>query len=954
MTSDYATSNRTDGFEARPSRYIVGIDLGTTNCAVAYIDSEQAPLELRTFPILQFVDLGSQEHLELLPSFYYQPTDAEATASKQSQLVGVLARQRGQQMPGRQIASAKSWLCHSGVDRSSAILPWQADEGVRKLSPVEASATYLAHIANCWNVDHPNYPLAEQDIVLTLPASFDQVARQLTIDAASKAGLPRILPIEEPQAAFYAWLARHANDWDQLVSSGQTILVCDIGGGTTDFTLIRVRDHHLQQEIEAQLQDGKTPNRLALHRVAVGQHLILGGDNLDLALAAIAEKQLGGRKLSSRAWDSLRQVCRDAKEQILGDLASTDELILHLPGSGARLIGSGEQLRLNVDQVTTSLLDGFFPLCNLSDRPVLQNTGFQEFGLPFATDPAITKHLATFLWDHRHAGRTDLEIATLPELLAAKPDHVLFNGGVLTSQKVKGRIIEALSSWFSHADGRATVPWQPSVLESTRLDLAVAHGAAYFGSVRRGQGVSIEANLACSYYLQTKYDPPQAVCLVPGSAKAGEAFRLEDLPFDLTVGEPVEFPILYSSSRLSDRLGEQVVIDDENFARLPPIRTVLTFAKKRGNSTIPVFVGAELSEIGTIDMWCQTTDGLHRWQLEFDVRNSIRTEHVSACLDANSKGILDDSVLKTAQCVIEEAFSERPTLKPAQVIHRLSAELELSRGQWTPALLRGMWKVLMDHSEGRRHSPAHEARWLNLLGYCLRPGYGMAADDWRVAHVWRSIFGKLAYAESKNESLILWRRLAGGFTAGQQQTVYEQVASPLRATLDPDRRAKGGALAANELVELLRLVGSLELLPQVEKQQLARWLLPLVANRKYETSRAAVLWTLSRLGTRVPMYGPLNCVVDSEEVSNWIAVLLRKPVMDPAYNLALMMCSRRVQDRYRDIDEPLRTRVLDQLISLRAPSKYTHLVEVGGNLDQESASEVAGEKLPLGLRLRVT
>lgn len=1000
---ELSRGDSSDGFEQLPSRFIVGIDLGTTNCAVAYIDtgSRNAPLaqgastsvaaggaaaavpNIENFSVQQWVDFGTQQRRDLLPSFLYQPLPAEVaglqaptperrsaqqptsseprTGQPAERIVGGLARDRGLQLPGRQVSSAKSWLCHDGVDRRSPILPWHSDDGVERISPVAASAELLAHIRRTWDQAHPTELLSEQDIVLTLPASFDQVARQLTIEAAAAAGLSRIMPIEEPQAAFYAWLALHTQDWEAQVQMGQTILICDIGGGTTDFTLIRVRAARPASDAEetaAQLEpetlDARHRAKYALHRVAVGQHLILGGDNIDLALARLAETKLtGGGSLPIRAWDALRQACRVAKETLLGQ-APPPSATMHLPGSGSKLIAAGRQVEITQAEVRSCVLDGFFPNCELHERPAVEQVGIQEFGLPFAKDPAITKHLATFLWEHRWAGRDDLEREQLHDFIAARPDWILFNGGVMSSPQLRERIVEVIGNWFAgHADSPGD--WQPGVLRGERLDLAVARGAAYFGQVRRGTGVEIEANLARSFYLQTSQSPPQAVCIVPGSASAGDRFALRERPMELAVGQPVQFPIIYSSTRLADRLGETVAMDAEHFASLPPIRTVIETRRGCGQAAIPVYVEVELSQIGTLHMYCHACDSDQRWKLEFDVRGSTQTDHTSRELSQRPTEILDEQSAQVARQVLERTFSESGDLPPAKLMSELSAQLSLSKSQWPPYLLRSMWSSLLELEVGRRLSPQHEARWLNLLGYALRPGYGLAADDWRVAQTWRSVHGKLCFASpsSRNESLILWRRIAGGFTAGQQLTVYQQVAGPLRGVLDPVRRGKGGAtLSPQELIELLRMVGSLELLPKSEKAQLGSWLLELLSVKRYAPARGAVLWTIGRLGSRSPTYGPLNCVVDTTHVESWLEQLLKLPVSEPELALALMLCARRVQDRYRDIDAGLRELVCQRLVRASASEHWLTLVRDGGTLVGEEADQVWGEALPLGLTFR--
>ena len=977
-------------FEGTPSRYIVGIDLGTTNSAVAFVDTQaldktsQAAHTVRPFAIPQWVDFASREPRDVLPSFHYEPTTEESEAlskiagQRVDHVVGTLARDGGARQPGRQIASAKSWLCHDGVDRSAPLLPWHSDPGVTKLSPVTSSSRTLAHIRQMWDAAHPDHPLAEQDVVLTLPASFDEVARQLTIEAAKAAGLPRVLLVEEPQAAFYWWLHRHQTSWEDIVAVGQTILVCDIGGGTTDFTLIRVRAAAnatvapKSVSNEETLQDVNR-QRLSLHRVAVGDHLILGGDNIDLALAKLVESKMpAGQKLSPRSWDILRSTARNAKEQLLG-ATPPKEYSVSVTTGGSRLIAGQTRVELDVDLTQTHLLDGFFPQVGLDARPVHHQSGFQEFGLPYASDAAITKHMAAFLWDHRRAGRTEDE-ANFSDIDAARPDWILFNGGVLASQQIRTRILDVLGQWFattkrgqdpfSAGDGPVgdsdqekrpdpILAWQPGVLENDRLDLAVACGAAYFGLVRRGQGVRIEAKLARSYYLVVSDSPPMAMCIVGGDASPGDKNRITQPPLELAVGEPVQFPIVYSSTRLADRPGELIEITDEQFTHLLPIRTVLQMPGRKRSEVLQVVLETELSEFGTLQLWCATADGSQRWQLEFDVRSTTETDRDAVASSGAQLGVVEHSLRESARQVLSTAFASDQGSK--DVVKQLVQALGMPKHQWPPSLLRSMWQDLLDLDAARRSSTVTEARWLNMLGYCLRPGFGMAADDWRVSQTWRSVYGKLAFASasSRNESLILWRRIAGGFTAGQQMAVYQQVAGPLRGVIDPTRRAKGATapLQPNELIEMLRLVGSLELLPKNEKEQLGNWILALLDNKRWQAARDSVLWTIGRLGNRVPAYGPLNTVVDIETVEGWLEKLVRVVQSDSsAWQLAVLLCSRKTGDRYRDIDAALRASLLKLLAS--APPHYRQLVEHGGQIEADESSQIIGESLPLGLRTR--
>ncbi|MGN6135050.1 MAG: Hsp70 family protein [Aureliella sp.] len=972
-----------DAFESRPSRYIVGIDLGTTNSAAAFVDTQaqgNAAHRVQSFSIEQWVDYASREQRDVLPSFHYELTGEEASAisalagERLEYVVGTLAREAGSRQPGRQIASAKSWLCHDGVDRHAPLLPWHGDPGVTRLSPVEASSRTLLHIRRAWDRAHPDSPLAEQDVVLTLPASFDEVARQLTIEAARAAGLPRVLLIEEPQAAFYWWLYRHHANWEQVVSVGQTILVCDIGGGTTDFTLIRVREASpnarsaTAESGDAETLQAQDRQRLSLHRVAVGEHLILGGDNIDLALARLVEEKLpAGQRLSPRSWDMLRGAARSAKEQLLG-IVPPPQFSLAVTTGGSRLLAGQVRVELDVADTAHQLLDGFFPSVGIDARPTQHASGFQEFGLPYTSDAAITRHLAAFLWDHRRAGRTDSEQA-LDDLAAARPDWVLFNGGVLASTKIRQRLLQVIGGWFAGRAPETLATWQPGVLENDRLDLAVASGAAYFGCVRRGHGVRIEAKLARSYYLVVSQEPPLAMCIVGGDASPGDKNRISDTPLELAVGQPVQFPIVVSSTRLADKPGQLVEITPEQFTHLLPIRTVLQLPRRSRSERLQVILETELTELGTLQLWCATPDGAQRWQLEFDVRSTTETDRDAVLATGAELGVVEQSLRDVARGALESAFgpsdsdrgdARRPAAGAAarqkafpDVTKQLVQALEMPKHRWPPSLLRGMWQDLMDLSEGRRRSPEAEARWLNLLGYCLRPGYGMAADDWRVSQTWRTVYGKLAFAaaSSRSEALILWRRIAGGFTAGQQMAVYQQVAGPLRSVLDPVRRAKGGGvLQPAELIEMLRLVGSLELLPKGEKEQLGNWLLEVADAKRWAPARNAILWTIGRLGNRVPTYGPLNTVVETDSAEAWLEKLTRLAGRGPAWQLAVLLCARRTGDRYRDIDEGLRRTVSALLAD--APPHYRTLVETGGQLAQDESSEIVGESLPLGLRTR--
>jgi hypothetical protein len=975
---------------APKARFVVGMDLGTTNSAVAYVDTSEAEWHVRDFHVPQLVGPSEIEARETLPSFHYQPADGEFsrgalklpwTKEDPGYAVGFFARDHGALVPGRLIASAKSWLSHTGVDRTADLLPWHGAADVERLSPVEVSSRYLRHVREAWDAAHPREPLAQQDFVLTLPASFDEVARELTVEAAKQAGLSRVVLIEEPQAAFYAWIYKHAGDWEKFVSAGQKILVCDIGGGTTDFTLIRVRR-------------GDASEKVHFHRVAVGEHLILGGDNQDLALAHHLEQRLtsGGDKLPPRQWDLLVRACRRVKETLLGE-KPPERLTVNIAAGGARLLG-GMQIEVTRDEVRELVVEGFFPRVPLDDKPAARRSGFQEFGLPYAPDAAMTRYLAAFLTAHRSVTVGDEPLPTDRD--PARPDVVLFNGGLFASPDLRARLIEVLELWFRETSLGETRPrdgdWSPIVLDHDRLDLAVARGAAYYGMVRRGEGVRIAADLARTYYIGVEatslplplgegwgegkrqatidHDLPlpdplaegegttdAALCLVPATAEPGHEVELADREFQLLISEPVEFPLYTSSTRLTDRPGELVAVDREQMTGLAPIRTVLKARGKSDGTRVPVRLHARLSEIGTLDLWAAERGGPRSWRMQFDVRSATQTEVATHGGAGELEGFVDEVSWKAALREIESTFGASATEKPDGVVKRLATATGISKQDWPMSLLRRIWEALVENEPGRKRSPSHEARWLNLLGYALRPGYGLALDDWRVSETWRLLYGKLVHAAAmcQHEWWILWRRIAGGLNAGQQRALADPLLAPIRGLHKRLVTGKGASgdlsYGASESVEVWRLLGSLELLPLATKIELGGLLLDVLPKRKMEPVRPAVLWTLGRVGARVPVYGPLNVVVPSDTVGDWILRMLELSPDDALATWTLMQLARRTGDRYREISEKLRGRVIEALKGRDAPAHFVKLVEEGGELDVAEQSQAFGEALPKGLRI---
>ncbi len=587
---------------------VVGIDLGTTNCAVAWADETGQG----DFPIPQLTHPGMVEPRNTLPSFLYLPGPHELPAGstalpwekEPARVVGWLAREQGAKVPHRVVSSAKSWLSHEGVDRRASILPWGSPDEVPRCSPVEASAGYLRHIQEAWDSQNPDRPLAEQEIVLTVPASFDAVARELTAEAARSAGLKNLTLLEEPQAAFYSWLDGVGEGWREQVSVGDRILVCDIGGGTTDFSLIVVTE-----------EDGD----LALERVAVGDHILLGGDNMDLTLAATVQQRLKAQGTKLDAWQMqvLTHGCRVGKEQLLQEEAD-ESWPVTIPGRGSSLIGGSLRAELKRSEVETVLVDGFFPTCRPSEAALRgRRTGLTELGLPFEADPAVTRHLARFLSAHRGAvpGQKDWTFL--------HPTAILFNGGVLKAPVLRRRLTQVRDSWLK-AEGSPPI----KTLEGADLDLAVSRGASRYGLVRRGQGIRIRGGTNRAYYIGVEVARPaipglpppiKAICVAPFGMEEGTAADLPGREFGLVVGHPVEFRFLGSTTRREDPVGETLEDWEEDVEELTSMGTTLQTEAQPG-TIIPVRLQSRVTEVGTLELWCLERDGEGRWKLEFEIR----------------------------------------------------------------------------------------------------------------------------------------------------------------------------------------------------------------------------------------------------------------------------------------------------------------------------------------------
>ncbi len=596
--------------------YAVGIDLGTTNCGIASLPlGEEHALAPHAFAVAQLVNAGEVGERALLPSFVYVPAETDLPAGSLSLpwdasrafAVGALARDRGASVPARLVSSAKSWLSFAGVDRRAAILPWGAPDEVPKLSPVAASARYLSHLREAWNQAHPEAPLESQELAITVPASFDAVARDLTVEAAEAAGLGgRLTLLEEPQAALYSWLAGHGASWRKQVEPGDVILVCDVGGGTTDFSLIAV---------------GEEGGTLVLDRLAVGDHILLGGDNMDMALAYAVRTKLEGQGKHLDDWQfrSLAYGCRVAKEALLENpQAATHPLVV--PGRGSKLVGGTIRTELTREELDATLLDGFFPRIDAGERPAKpRRTGLTTLGLPYAADPGITRHLAAFLGFENRSRESLAGKVSLEGKRFLQPTALLFNGGVMRSTLLRERITAILDGWLTADSGKPV-----KVLVGDDPDLAVARGAAYYGWVRRGKGIRIRGGTARAYYvgieraeLAVPGVPPRidAVCVAPFGMEEGSEVELP-LALGLVVGEPAAFRFFGSSTRRDDAVAT-VVSNAAELEELPAIETELEGESGR---VVPVKLHARVTEVGTLELSAVEETSQRRWKLHFNVR----------------------------------------------------------------------------------------------------------------------------------------------------------------------------------------------------------------------------------------------------------------------------------------------------------------------------------------------
>jgi molecular chaperone DnaK (HSP70) len=916
-------------------KYVIGIDLGTTNCSVSYVDLQKSEKKnrIQTFNIPQLTGHGEFTRVNSLPSFLYIP--GEYDISKESlkhpwkkdhdQFPGVFARDHGAKIPSRLVSSAKSWLCNAQVDREGKILPWGSD-GIEKISPVTATVEYLKHIKNSWNhyVKDEDLFFENQYLVITVPASFDESARALTLKAATQTGLAEVTLLEEPLAAFYSWLIKHEQNWQSFVNPNELVLVCDVGGGTTDFTLITLKESEGSPRFE---------------RLAVGDHLMLGGDNIDRSAAElVASKFKTGQGLDKDKWKSLCFKCRQAKEQIFEE--KEDSVRITLKGEGRSLISGTLAADLTRDDLTSLLNRDFFTDINheqdLKNLPGKNEEKIvSEFGILSEKEESISRHIIMFLEKQRANIKASLGKEPMP-------DHILFNGGSLKPAFIQDKIRRSIREWFNCKDESL-----PKVLENNDLDLAVGLGASYYGLVKQGIGVKVGSGSPRSYYIGVADDTAngqKAVCVVERGLDEGSDIELAGMEFEVLANQPVSFDVFSSSFRSGDCSGDMVEIDD-TLTAMPPFKTIINFGQSTQGKTIPVKIKAAYTEMGSLSMCCDSVVSDHKWDLQFQLRDSSANAVSVADGEIFSQEIVENTCLLIDDFFLRASFDSDGNNNIVKSIEKL---VEKKKTKWPLGFLRAMADRLIRNEKAIKISPEHEVRWLNMAGFCMRPGFGDAFDGQRIKKLWRVYLSGLNHSKQKQNRIEWWiflRRISSGFNAGQQRQFFQNISQYVLK--DNGSKIK---ISPQESVELWMAIANLERLLVKDKVVLAKALL-----NKFKPGKTPrqLLWALSRIGAREPLYGSMDRVVPPKEVSNWVRRIIKFnwKENDPVLEMIVQMV-RKTNDRTRDMDPESLEMILGWLAKRGVKNEMVNMVKTRTDMAIKEQSRVFGESLPAGLVLK--
>lgn len=922
--------------------YIIGIDLGTTNSCIAYVDTRDGKGTVQVFKVPQLVAEGVVDSINTLPSFCYLSAAYEWSKNsthlpwqhQADYFVGTFARDQGAKVPTKLVQSAKSWLCHAAANRREKILPLEAAAIEMRISPVEAATRYLRHIRDAWNEvmgkGDPESEFDSQEVVLTVPASFDEVARTLTVEAAKAAGIKTLTLLEEPQAAFYSWIAQHEEQWQKILKPGDCIFVCDVGGGTTDFSLIDV------------VEKGQ---KVAFERMAVGNHLLLGGDNMDAAVAHFIEEKIAarGEVLKEQQKMQLLHVARETKEVLLevhkGKNAPKESHRIILQGAGSSVIQGTISLEVTKSELQQFLLDGFFG--NYSWQEALNHnktSGLRTMGLPYEDEPSIVKHIAAFL--SSSGGKA--------------PDFVMFNGGAMKPIVFQEAVIEAMHRWFPEK--------KLTVLPSYNLDLAVARGAAYYGKVRRGMGVKIGGGVPRTYYLILNVDDrkgnvtKKALAVLPRGSEEGQSFET-DKTFMLQPNTPISFQLCTSHVRLHDKAGDLVDIDPEEIHLLPPISTVLRFGKRQAadasQEETPVHLYITLTPIGTLEISLKAVHTEHRWALEFQTRSASGQDNSMAVIaKQQSDQTFDQSLLKAGEALIDQVYRrDRDDLRPDRLVEKLEEIFGLSRKEWPPSVMRRLADVLIKAAPFRNISADYTSRWWNLVGFLLRPGFGYPLDDFRIKELWKVILGDFRSSLPSEVQLQMWicyRRIAGGLTKGQQQ----QLANELIGQVISKKSGKIETRSKAEIYpmsEKIRTLGSFEWIDIGLKARVADALITRIIAGE---GNSADYWALGRIGARQLFYGSLGNVIPRDQCQQWTEKLLGSTVPKGEQQALLFaQLARKTTHREVNVSREIADKIIAHFAGTSFLEKLQHQLLTENSFTAAEQEIAFGESLPVGLKI---
>lgn len=972
------------------SRYFVGIDLGTTNIAVAYSDRLDTHAGIELFYIDQLIGPRQVDRLPLLPAFRFHPHQSQMTpddaalpwtAHTQDEgaffVLGQWAKQMASKTKGQVVHSAKSWLSHEQIDPQADLLPWMGNHDTEKVSPVDAVASYLNHIRNAWNYHHPDQPLERQDLVITIPASFGDKARALTVEAAALAKLTNVRLLEEPQAVCYDWHHRHQTSAAHELANVEMIFVCDIGGGTTDFSLI-------EPTFEQTLVSGSTDSSqgLSLRRLSVGQHLILGGDNIDMSIGYLAEHKLSGQtKLSANELNRLAQQSRTVKETLLSD-PDLSELTMTLLGSGSQLLGKARRVKFSQQELLNVVLDGFFPLTQPNERPASLQNALVQVGLPYVADAAVSKHMAQFLFALSDLSQTkgpntknikEQQSPNFAEKSAVKL-AVLFNGGIFNSPVVAARLERLLNSWFE----------QPvRVLTNHNPDTSVAFGAVAYALAHAHQGVTITGGSARNYFLMLgdKKSDSQAICLLTKGAEENKAFSLKNKSFWLMVGQAVKFHLVCNTSgtwQKKPSLSKQpigssaiaplkpqtitqgMIIDgiDEGFSRLPPFVVEIeakdipqaAFAEKK--NSIEVRLSCQLTELGTLQIDCISVQSPKiKWRLNFEIRHQESIDEAMVALDEQPH----IQGLTSSLALISAVYSGNKSTDARDKIKTLNKTLERALGDkdhWDFVTLRSLADGFLKGKKRRKRSQLHEQQWLRYTGFTLRPGFGDLADPWRLEELWPLYQGHIQHknAQTYADWWVFWRRVAGGLTQQQQEHILTDIAKYLHpsAFKTPALLKEAEACGYDAMV---RLAASLEHLDSEDKAMLLQWFL--TKAQHYPMYQQAHWWAIGRLGARVLLYGSQHNIIAKSDIERYLTQLLTMDWgKDQSLGLAMTMLCRKTGQRDIDVDDELTEQVIALLKRHKCPESWVKMITEVTLLTHSESKRMFGDSLPNGLLLK--